>query len=234
MHAWTAEHRLLATEILLPEIVHEGIYFGVEEVKVIHSIVLTGQLGLVLCEGQDVCGSIYLGYDIHSVLLSQLLELYKLLLGIGAVLGGQAGISVTLKAEARLSLAPVIAEVLAETAVVEVHLQGVHLIVRHHLGQIAQVRDGDVLASAVDHETAHTVIGLVGDDALGQSLAFCLLVDLQQCTCSPHDTLGGGSCEGHIGSDVDAVTLLALSASTMSPALGEPFTMLRALPVICS
>ena len=177
----------------------------------IHSIVLAGQLWLVLCECQDVCGSVYLGYDIHSILLSQLLELYKLLLGIGAVLGGQAGISVTLKAEARLSLAPVIAEELAETAVVEVHLQGVHLIVRHHLGQIAQVRDGDVLASAVDHETAHTVIGLVGDDALGQSLALCLLVDLQQCACSPHDTLGGGSCEGHIGSDVDAVTLLAES-----------------------
>ena len=166
----SAEHRLFPVQILSPEIVHEGIHLGVEQVQMVHPIFLASQRGIILRKGQGMGRSVKLRDDLHTILLCQNLQVDKLLLGIMAILGRETGIGVTFHAEARLGTTPVIAEILAETIVVEMYLQGIHLIVRHDACQMAQIGDGNKLTSAVYHESTQAIVGLVGNLSFGKSL----------------------------------------------------------------
>ena len=189
MHALAAEHGLLAAEIFVEERVHKLIGLGIEKVEVVCAVLLAGQFGLVMRESERVCGAVDFGNDFHALLLRPLLQVDKFLLRVRAVLCREAGISVALQAEGSLRLAPVVAEELLETVVVEVDLQRVHLIIGHDAHEVAQVGDGNVLAAAVYHEAAQGVLGHIYCHALGQGGRAVFVADLQHGARSPLQAL---------------------------------------------
>ena len=189
MHALAAEHGLLAAEIFVEERVHKLIGLGIEKIEVVCAVVLAGQFGLVMRESERVCGAVDFGNDFHALLLRPLLQVDKFLLRVRAVLCREAGISVALQAEGSLRLAPVVAEELLETVVVEVDLQRVHLVIGHDAHEVAQVGDGNVLAAAVYHEAAQGILRHVYCHAFGQGGRAVFVADLQHGARSPLQAL---------------------------------------------
>ena len=96
-------------------------------------------------------------------------------------------------------------EELFETVVVQMDLEGVHLVVRHHLHVVAQVLDGEELAAAVDHEAAHGVVRPVAHVAAGQGVVLALLADLKQGAGGPVDACRGGGVEHDVLAHAHAV-----------------------------
>ena len=88
-------------------------------------------------------------------------------------------------------------------------LQGVHLVVGHDLHIVAQEAHRDELATAVDHEAAHGVIGKVADLAARQRPVVALLGYLQQRAGAPVDAFGGGSRQLDLVAYGDGITLVA-------------------------
>ena len=124
-------------------------------------------------------GHVYFRDNLHVHACGLLLEVDELGLGVVAVTGGQSGVGVALEAECGVGAVPVPSEVLLEAVVVEVNLEGVHLVVGHDAGELAQIAHRDVLAAAVHHEAADAVVGPVEDPAAGQFNASGLSVSLQ-------------------------------------------------------
>ena len=108
-------------------------------------------------EGERMGRHIYLGDDVDAILLCQFLEFDELSLGIAAILSRESRIGVAFQTEGSLRLRPVITEELQESIIVEMKLQGVHLVIRHHLDQRSQIRHGDELSSAIHHEAAQPI-----------------------------------------------------------------------------
>ena len=193
VYARTAEHGVLTADVFLPQRVHERVSLRIGEVEVVHAVVLTAYFGLVLRERQRVGRGVELGNNLHAVLLRQLLKVDELALRVRTVLCRQSGICVALQAERSLRLVPVTAEVLAETVVVEVYLQRVHLVVRHDLRQVAEIAHGDELASAVNHETAQAILRNVRRRTFGQFRAVALFEHLEECARTPEKSANGRS-----------------------------------------
>ena len=141
----------------------------------VHTVFFASDFGLILSESQRVGWNVDFGDDFNVVLFAQFLQVDKLLFGVRTVLGRQTGIGVAFKAESGLGFIPVVAEELTETIVVQMHLKGIHLIVGHHLGEVTQIIDAEELTSAVNHETAQFILGLVGCNTTRQ-LALCILL----------------------------------------------------------
>ena len=175
----------------------------------VHAVLLGAELLAVVGEGERVGGDVNLGDDVHAHLGGIFLELTELVLAVAAVLGGEFGEELALEAEGGVGLVPVITKVLLETVVVEVYLDGVHLVVGHGLGEGLEVVHGDELAGAVEQQAAQGVVGPVADGTLGQVCALVLLKDLQQGACSPIGSGGGVGLDGYAVVNLDAVTLVA-------------------------
>ena len=175
----------------------------------IHSVFLASQFRLVLSESQRVCRSVYLRNDFHVIVFCQLLQVDELLLRVRAILCRKTRIRVALQTERRLSLVPIIVEVLHETVIVKMNLQCVHLVISHHLGKTAQIIHGDKLTSAVHHEPSKLILGHIDYRSLRQSTVGTLLRHLQQRTCSPENTLSRRSFNVHRASDANFISLFS-------------------------
>ena len=149
-------------------------------------------------------GSINFGDNLHAVAGRHFLKVDELLLGVVAVAGREARVGLALQAEGGVGLVPGVVEA-AEANVVEMDLQGVHLVVTHHAHQLAEVVHGDVFAAAVEHEAAHLKVGAVVDGALRQ--VGRLVEQLQQGACGPEGAGGRGGGDGHVAADGHTVAL---------------------------
>ena len=205
VHVTGAEHGVLTGEILLEQSVDKLVGLRVHDVEMVHAVVFRGYLGHVLCESQRVGRHVNLGYHLHAVVFAQELQVGELLLGVASVFGRESGIGVAFQSEGGLRLCPVVAEVLLEAVVVEMHLQGVHLVVGHNLDQIAQIGHRNELAAAVHHAAAQTVLWHVGHEAFGEVV---LLAHLQQCACSPESARLCGRTDDDALAEVDAIAFL--------------------------
>ena len=143
-------------------------------------------------EGQRVGGHVDFGEDFHTLRGGFALESTELFLRVATVARSKTGEEVAFEPESGGCLRPIVAEVLLEAVVVEMHLQGVHLIVGHHLDELAQIVHGDVFAADIDHETAHGIGGAVGGDATRQGMRAGLFADLQNGARTPKRALGRG------------------------------------------
>ena len=157
MHYLAPEHGVLALQILLEEPIHKLVGLGIEEVEMIHAIFLGTDFRLVMGEGERMGRHIYLGDDVDAILLCQFLEFDELSLGIAAILRRESRIGVAFQAEGCRSFRPIVTEELSESIIVEMNLQGVHLVIRHHLDQRAQIRHRDELSAAIHHEASQPI-----------------------------------------------------------------------------
>ena len=157
VHYLTTEHGVLALQILLEEPIHKLVGLGIEEVEMIHAIFPGTDFWLVMGEGERMGRHVYLGDDVDAILLCQFLEFDELSLGIAAILRRESRIGVAFQAESCRGLRPVVTEILSESVIVEMNLQGVHLVIRHHLDQRAQIRHRDELSAAIHHEASQPI-----------------------------------------------------------------------------
>ena len=89
------------------------------------------------------------------------------------------------------------------------NLQGVHLIISHHLDELAQIVHGDVFAADIDHETAYGIGRTIGGDAARQGVRAGLFADLQNGAGAPKCALGRGGGDGCSFTYGQAVTFVA-------------------------
>ena len=211
VHAFAAEDGIRSFQIFFEKPIEEGVGLGIEEVKVVHAVVLASDFGLIVGEGKGVGGHVNLRNDGHAILLSQFLQVDELLLGVGAVFCGESGIGFRFQAEGSLRLVPVIAEELAEAVVVEVNLKRVHLVVGKHLRQFLQICQRNELAAAVNHESAKPIFRYVGRSATGNAPVFCLFGELEQRAGSPERALFGGGGNEDGGCGVEFVAFISQS-----------------------
>ena len=161
MNYLASEHGVLALQILLEESIHKLVGIGIEEVEMIHAIFLGPDFRLVMSEGERMGWHIYLGDDVDAILLCQLLEFDELSLGVAAILRRESRISIAFQSEGCRGLRPVVTEILSESIIVEMNLQSVHLVIRHHLDERAQIRHRDELSTAIHHEASQPVGRLI-------------------------------------------------------------------------
>ena len=161
VHYLTTEHGVLALQILLEEPIHKLVGLGIEEVEMIHAIFPGTDFRVVMGEGERMGWHIYLGDDVDAILLCQLLEFDKLSLGIAAILCRESRIGVAFQSEGCRGLRPVVTEILSESVIIQMNLQGIHLVIRHHLDQRAQIRHRDELSAAIHHEASQPVGRLI-------------------------------------------------------------------------
>ena len=173
----------------------------------IHAILLAAYLRLIMGEGQRMGRSIDFRDNLDELRSGLLLEINELALGVIAVASSEAGIGVALQAEGSVGTAPVVTIELLETIVVEMHLQGIHLIIGHHFHQVTQIGHGDELAPAVHHETAQGVVGPVAQLAFRQLVVFTLLADLEQGARSPVGTDHLGSRDSDVAVHPNGIAL---------------------------
>ena len=158
------------------------------------SVFFASQRWTVMCESQRMCRSIKLRDNLHAHLLGIKDKIVEPFLGIVAVLGGQAGEEFTLDTESRIGLVPIAVEVIAESIIVQMHLQGVHLVIREQMNQAVQIGEGNVLTAHIYHHTAHRIGRCIGNGSAGKR--FALHLQLLQCLNAPHDSLLGLSLDG--------------------------------------
>ena len=161
----TTEHWILTLKILFEQAINKLIGLRIEKVEVIHSIFLRTYFWLVMSKGKRVGRHVNFGNDIDAILLGKLLEFNKLGLSIMSVLGCKSRISITFKAESSLRLIPIAIKELAETIIVEMNLQSVHFIIRHHLDKRAQIRHRDKLSATIHHKATQAIFGHINSNA---------------------------------------------------------------------
>ena len=162
---------------------------------------------------------VYFGNNFHEHAGGLFLKADELLLGIVSVPGGQSRICVALEPECRVGTVPVPSEVLFESVVVEMYLKGVHFVIGHDAGQLAQVAHRDVLAAAVHHEAAQAVVGPVKDLAAGQTHGNIMgtagdaaVSYLENGLCPPEHAPGSCGGKTHAVGNADRVTFSTASA----------------------
>ena len=156
--------------ILREEAVEEGNDGGIAEIEVVCAELFRAERGTIVRKRQRVGGYIDFGEDFHTLRGGFALKSTELFLRIATIACGKAGEEVAFETESGRGLRPIVAEVLLEAVVVEVYLQHVHLIVGHHLDELAQIVHRDVFAADIDHETAHRIGGAVGGDPTRQGM----------------------------------------------------------------
>ena len=168
VHHLATAYGVLALKILLEESVDKLICLGIEQIEMVHAILLRANLRLVVSESQCMCRHVNLRNDVDAILLGKFLKVDEFFLSVRSVACCQSGISVTLQSKCSLSLVPIIVEELTETVVVEMNLQGVHLIVSHGLDKRTQIVHRDELTTAVHHKSTQTILRRVYNIALWQ------------------------------------------------------------------
>ncbi len=209
VHALAYEYGILSLEILLEQGVGKFIRLRFEEVKMVHAILLAADFRFVVGKGERVGGDVYLRYDFYKLGCRLVLEVDKLLLGVKAVAGSQSGISVRLQTEGGICLVPVVTEKLLEAVVVEVHLQGVHLIISHDFHQVLQIRHRDKFPTTVYHESTDRIVGVIADDSLGQLMVGSLFRNLQKGACAPVKSGRSGGGERHTVGYFDGISFFS-------------------------
>ena len=177
----------------------------------IHAIFLGPDFRVVMGEGERMGRHVYLGDDIDAILLCQFLEFDELSLGVTAILRRESRISVAFQTESRLGLCPIITEKLSESVIIQMNLQGVHLVIRHHLDQRAQIRHRDELSSAIHHEASQPVGRLILSRAFRQheTSRALLLRKLQHGAGTPYQSFYRRSRDGGYVADGEAIAFLA-------------------------
>ena len=211
VHYLTTEHGVLALQILLEEPIHKLVGLGIEEVEMIHAIFLGTDFRLVMGEGERMGRHIYLGNDVDAILLCQFLEFDELSLGIAAILCRESRIGVAFQSESRLGLCPIITEKLSESVIIQMNLQGIHLVIRHHLDERTQIRHRDELSSAIHHEASQPVGRLILSRAFRQheTSRSLLLRKLQHGAGTPYQSFYRRSRDGGYVADGEAIAFLA-------------------------
>ena len=110
--------------------------------------------------------NINLRNDFHEVGCCLFLEVDELFLGIRAVTGSQSRISIRLQTESSIRLIPVVLEILLESVIVQMNLQRIHFVVSHDFYQVLQIRHRYELTTAVYHEAAKRIVGIISDYSL--------------------------------------------------------------------
>ena len=103
------------------------------------SVFLASQRWTVMCESQRMCRSIKLRDNLHAHLLGIKDKIVEPFLGIVAVFSRQFGEVGAFHAESRISLVPISVKEIAESIIVQMHLQGVHLVIREQINQAVQI-----------------------------------------------------------------------------------------------
>ena len=197
MHIGTNENRFFSREVFIQQGIDEQVGFFFIEVEVVHAVFLRSDFRLVMCKGQGVCRDVDFGNDVHTILYPHALKFGKLLLGIRAVLGGQAREAFTFQSEGSVGLVPIIIEELWETIVIQVNLEFVHLVERKHLDLLLQVIEGKELASHIEHKATIRKFRPVACCTLRQ-LRFLTIEHLQKGSCSPEYTLSRGRLDAYL------------------------------------
>ena len=205
VHTRSPEDRFVTLQILLEKSIHECIRFGVEQIQMVHAVLAAAYFGLVMSECQRMGRSIYFGNDFDKTTGSFFLKVDELAFRIVAVACRQPRISITLQTESSIGTTPVVTEELLEAIVVEVYLKSVHLVVSHHLDQVAKVGHGDELAAAIHHKATQGIVGIVAYLSLWQTTVSVLLAHLKQRTRSPVNTGHFGSRNGNSTIHTDGI-----------------------------
>ena len=100
-----------------------------------------------------MCRNVNFWNDVYALCCGFALEVNELLFGIVSIFGGELWEIVALQTEGSWCFCPVVAKVLLKSVVVEVHLERVHLIISHHLDELAQIVHRNVFASGINHKT---------------------------------------------------------------------------------
>ena len=98
----------------------------------VHAIFFRSEVRAIVCERERVGRGINLRDDFHAILFSQFLQGDEFSFRIAAVAGSQPRIGVAFKTEGGLRLRPVIVKIFFEAIIVQVQVQGVHLVEPHH------------------------------------------------------------------------------------------------------
>ena len=200
MEAGTGEDWVRAAKVLGIEAVEERDEGRIVEVEVRVVVVLGCQRRTVVRESQAMGRHVELRDDLHAHRPGIADELTHLLLRVAAVDGGQAGEDFALHAEGGIGVVPAVLELVLEAVVVEVQLQGVHLVVRHDVDERIEIAQGVELACCIEHEAANGIVGLVGNgeagkQSLGRHSGFVFRkvrgLHLEQRLCSPQGSLHG-------------------------------------------
>ena len=185
MHPLANKHRLVALKVFTPQAVKKLCSLWIGDIQVIHAETLAAQLRHILGKCKAVGGCVNLGYYLHPAVGSHQLQAGKLPFSVVAVTGRQARIGITLQSEGGVGLLPVAVEEFGKSVIVEVHLQGVHLIVAHDAHKALQILHGYEFATTVNHHATHSEVGTVVDNALRQRYSIGGLAHLQQRAGSP-------------------------------------------------
>ena len=153
-------------------------------------------------------GNVNFRNDFHEVGCRLFLEVDEFFLGVRAVTGCQSRISLRFQPESSVSLVPVVLEVLLESIIVQMDLQGVHFVVSHDFHQVLQISHRNELTATVYHETAKRIIGIITNRSLRERAFLILFRQLQECACAPVKTGRGGSGDGYTVGYLDGVTFL--------------------------
>ena len=151
--------------------------------------------------------NVKLGNNLDADSLGVLLQFDKLLLCIVAIARCKAREEIALQAEAGWRFAPVVREIFMEGVVIEVQMEGVHLVVCHKIYILMQEIHRNEFSSAVEHKRTHCVVGPIDNVALGECCSV-LFGNLQECACSPHCATRGVGCNLNLIVDIDRVTLI--------------------------
>ena len=189
MYVRTDEHGLLPAQIFMKERIEKAIGFRTVKVKMIHAILPAAYLRLVMRKGQRMCRHVNFRNHIHAIGHAQALQVSKLLLGIGSVLGRQPGKAVTLQAEGGIGAVPVVAIKLWEAVIIEMHLQLIHLIKGQYLDTLPQILHRKELTAHIEHKSAMGKARIITRLALGQAIGLPAK-HLQKGTCGPEHALG--------------------------------------------
>ena len=100
-------------------------------------------------------------------------------------------------------------EILFESVVVQMHLQGIHLIISHDFRQILQIRHRDKFPAAVYHESPDGIVGIIADGSFRKLVPAGLFRYLQKGACTPVKSgrSRGGEC--HAVGYLDGITFFS-------------------------
>ena len=209
MHTGTYEYWIVPFQVFLEKSVHEPISLRIRQVQMVHSILLAPQFRIITTERQCMRRRVYFRNHLYKILCGLILEINEFFLGVISVTGCQARKRLTLQTESRVCLVPVMIEKLLETVVVQMNMQHIHLIVRQHSRQIAQIRHRNELTSTINHKTTHPIIRIIADGTFRQLAVVRLLADLKQGSRGPIHTNRLGSAHPYMLGHRHRITFLS-------------------------
>ena len=110
-----------------------------------------------------MCRNINFRYNLYKVGCSLFLKINKFFFRIRTVAGCESRISFGLQTESSISLVPVVIKILLESIIIQMDLQGIHLVISHYFYQILKIAHRNKFTTAVYHESPDGVVGVVAD-----------------------------------------------------------------------